>query len=548
MAVRNNTAVSLAALEAIKAGRKVTRFTHAADLLDPPELAYKNDPVRWLRERGRIEPWSKQREVIQSVRDNTLTAVHSCHSIGKSLIAAATVCWWLDVHPPGSAFVVTTAPTGPQVEAILWREINRIHARAQLKGRTNLTEWYLGKELVAYGRKPAENNPTAFQGIHARYFLVVLDEACGIPKTLWDAASTLAANEHSRTLAIGNPDDAHGEFAENCRPNSGWNVIHVGYWMTPNFTGEKVPQVVRESLISRKWVEDRRKKWGENSAIFTSKCKGEFPLDSEFGVVPYSWATACRVLEVPAGHPVEAGIDVGGGGDRTVIRERRGPVAGREEVFTDPDPMRTVGRLVEIINDWGVERVKIDVIGIGWGVYGRLRELSSKHNLAGVNRDETTHDAEVVPVNFGAGPSERNKKKFLNKRAEVYWLVGRELSRLRGWDLGTLDDDVIAELCAAQYEILDSNGKIKIEKKEDIIQRLGQSPDRSDALLLAFYDASYEATISTHHLDRDVVRTNTGPEPGGYGKRTAIEDVLASRALSGPARTTIMGPMGGGRW
>jgi hypothetical protein len=51
--------------------------------------------------------------------------------------------WWIDVHPPGEAFVVTTAPTTPQVEAILWRYMGNAHRNASLPGRITLdAKWY----------------------------------------------------------------------------------------------------------------------------------------------------------------------------------------------------------------------------------------------------------------------------------------------------------------------------------------------------------------------------------------------------------------------
>jgi hypothetical protein len=526
--------------EALAGTRRVDRGSHAVSIFDRQARNYKKDPTAWAKERANVDLWSKQQEIIASVRDHPQTAVHSCHAIGKSFVAATTVAWWLDVHPVGEAFVVTTAPTDKQVKAVLWREINRLHTRAGLVGRTNLSEWYMGKELVAFGRKPADQDPTAFQGIHARYVLLVLDEACGIPKELWDAGSSIVSNEHSRTLAIGNPDDAMGEFAANCRPGNGWNVIHVGYKHTPNFTGEPVSEIVKDSLISPRWVEERRKKWGQGSAIFTSKCEGNFPLEGTSGTIPYAWATACRSLEFPARSQdvVECGIDVGAGGDRTVIRERIGMRAGREEVFVDADPMRTVGRLIEKINEWGAARVKVDNIGIGWALTGRLRELSSAHNPTS---SLCTHSAEVVGVNFGERPTEGSEHKFLNKRAEVYWNVGRELSRLRAWDLGAVDDDVIAELTASTYEIMDSYGKIKIEPKDKIIERLGESPDRAEALLLAFYSVHNVVVTSHQAMKVDILHGNVGPEIGGYQNsghngRSDIGDLLGT------------GPLGGGRW
>lgn len=466
-------------------------WSKVADLVDPPNIRYRYDPVAWAEERAGLELWSKQREILRSVCANPNTAVKSCHSAGKSFISAVTTCWWLDVHPQGLARVVTTAPTSSQVDAVLWFEIGRLHRSLKLPGQCNLREWYIGRQLVALGRKPPDHAQAAFQGMHAKYLLVIYDEAFGIPKNLWDEGTSLASNEYARQLAIGNPDGP-GEFEDRCKPNTSWHVIHISYRHSPAYTGEKVSTSLAENLISRRWVEERRNDWGEDSALFVAKCEGDFPKQGDpFSVVPHHWAMQCRVNELPDSDVIEAGIDVGAGADRTVIRERRGSRAGREEVFIDDDPMRTVGRLVEKINEWGIQRVKIDVTGIGWALAGRIRELSKKHNSTSKN---TTHSAEIVKVNFGERPSPGNEKKFLNRRAEIYWTVGRELSRLGLWDLTQVSDDVIHELTASRYEIMDSQGKIKVEPKSQVIKRLnGLSPDRAEALLLAFYDRNTTA-------------------------------------------------------
>lgn len=483
-------------------------------------VRWRLDPVAWAAERVRVELWSKQREILEAVRDERRVAVHSCHSVGKTFSAALVTAWWLDVHPPGTAFVVTTAPTSPQVKALLWREINRLRQRADLPGRTNLTEWYINNELVAFGRKPSDYNDSAFQGIHARHVLVIMDEAGGIPTTLWTAAESIAANTGSRILAIGNPDSVEGEFIQKCGPHSRWRVIHIGYAMTPAFTDEVVSAELLDLLISPEWVEERRAEWGEDSALFQSKVEGVFPrADSDpWRVIPTRMLVPCRRLELAPeeGEPVEAGIDVGGGGDRTVVFERRGRRAGRHVELNTPDPMAGVGQVVDCLNDWDIERAKIDVIGVGWGFAGRLRELSSRHNPRG---GETTHHTEIVPVNFAERSS--NPKRFLNKRAEVWWQVGREQSRLGLWDLGTLSDDVIGELSAPKYEIVDSSGRVKIEKKDEVIRRLHRSPDAADALLLAFYEGAGARPVDTSAaatFRQASLATAGGRSPFGSGR------------------------------
>lgn len=463
-------------------------ITDAFDDLTKAKIDYAGDPVRWATERGKSHLWSKQRAIVESVRDNRRTAVHACHSVGKSYVAAMAACWWIDSHAPGEAFVLSSAPTAAQVRAVLWRTINRIHAQADLPGRCNQVEWVLptgenSEELVAIGRKPSEHSEAAFQGIHARYVLVILDEASGVPEALWTAAESIASNKNARILCIGNPDLTTGPFADACKSGSPYNTIHVGYQDSPAVTGEEVPQRVLDELISPEWVADRKLVWGEDSALFQAKCLGVFPSSSAdpWRVIPEEDVARCRFIDPAYEDDPDAvhigGLDIGGGGDRTVLVERIGSSVGRIESFSDRDPMATVGKLVHLIEQWDLQKVRVDTVGIGWGVGGRLREVLKERGSKCL----------VQYMNFATRSSQ--PKRFANLRAEVYW-NGRELSRNQAWSLAKLDDDAVNELTQPRYEIVDSSGKLRVEKKDDIRERLGRSPDIADALLMAFFDGT----------------------------------------------------------
>lgn len=288
---------------------------------------YADDPIGFICNRLGEFTWSKQREVAESVRDNRHTAVRSSHDTGKSFIASRLAAWWIASHEPGEAFVVTTAPSWPQVRAILWREINRAHVKGKLPGTTNQTEWMLGGELVAYGRKPADYDEHGFQGIHARYVLVILDEACGIPRNLWTAVETLVTNEGSRILAIGNPDTPLSHFKEVCDRESNWHVIHIDGLSSPNFTDEFEQAIesgdltdeqateLRELLLSRTWVEERRQEWGEDSPLWASKVRGEFPTVPQGQVYRELSASQQWVGELPKFKKYIGGLDFGGAND-----------------------------------------------------------------------------------------------------------------------------------------------------------------------------------------------------------------------------------------
>jgi hypothetical protein len=446
-------------------------------------LSYRHDPVAWTRKRIGEWTWSKQAEILRSVVANRRTAVKSCHGVGKSHIASRVAAWWLDVHEPGEAFVVTTAPTFPQVRAILWRYIRQVHRQHNLPGRVNQTEWLIDDEIVAFGRKPADHDEAAFQGIHARRVLVIIDEACGIPEGLWIAADALTTNDGCRILAIGNPDNPASHFKTVCQPGSGWHTIRISAFDSPNLTDEHVPDELRELLISRSWVEEKAAEWGTDNPIYISKILGDFPDQAPNAVVRTADVARCRLnLEIPYAPdqllPIELGVDVGGGGDLTVIRERRGIVAGREWVSNSDRPEQLAPLVIRAIRETGATAVKVDSIGIGWGLCGELR-----------NR-RTEHGANVIAVNVAEASSK--PKEYKNLRAQIWWEIGRQLSADRAWDLAGMDngDTTVAELLEPRWE-LDLSGRIQIESKDDIRERTGgRSPDHADALLLAFFRPS----------------------------------------------------------
>lgn len=457
------------------------RSIYAAALAESNRRRWLADPSLWVTERLHEVLWSKQRAVLESVRDNRLTAVHSAHATGKSFLASRLACWWIDVHPPGEAFVVSTATTWKQVEVVLWRELRRAHAKGGLPGRTNRTEWLMpvpgtttgAEEQVAFGHRPAESDPTAFHGVHAPYVLVIFDEAGGLPRILWEAALSLISNENSRFLAIGNPIDPVSEFAKVCKPGSGWNPIHISAFHTPVYTGEPIPDFVKDQLISKVAVEEAKVRYGEKNPLYIAKVLGEFPDYNDDGLIPAKWVRLAqeRWDTVNKSHPVQMGVDVGAGGDKNVVVCRWGMKAQVVLDDREPDTMKTAGRIKRLISEYNPELVKVDYIGIGRGAVDRLKE--QKLPIQGIEVGRSANDI-----------------GFRNLRAWGYWQL-RELFRPDKPDTEPLlaidpdDEELAAQLLALRYEPT-SDGKIQIESKESMKRRNVASPDRADALMLAF--------------------------------------------------------------
>ena len=433
---------------------------------------YRSDPVGWVRDRLGETLWSKQQDIARSVVANRRTAVQSCHDSGKSYVASRLAAWWTDVHPPGEAFVVSTAPTYPQVHAILWEEIRAASRKAAargapLPGQIQLSdEWKLDDgTLVGWGRKPADTDEYGFQGIHRRYVLVIIDEACGVPAQLWTAVEAITTNRDCRILAIGNPDDPATEFAKVCAPGSGWNTIRISAFDTPNFTDEQVPDDLRPLLLDPDWVEDKKRRWGVESPRYVSKVLGEFPDIGEDILITPAMIRAAQERELAPGPWGVLGVDVARfGSDRTVLCLRRGPVARIVGDYARQSTTETTGRVVEALRNHLVDEVRVDGVGVGAGVVDQLVEQG------------------VDVLDMQSGAAAQDPEHFANARAEWWWAV-RERFEQGDIDIDPADEDLAAQLGAIRYKYT-ARGQVLIESKDEMRKRGLPSPDRADALML----------------------------------------------------------------
>lgn len=448
--------------------------SRAAKAMFPPPDPYVNDPYGWVTRKCRQWLWSKQRKIMESVRDHRYTAVPSCHGPGKSFTASAVAAWWMDIHPPGTAFVITTAPTDSQVKGILWKEIRRRHKEAEMPGRITLeAHWYQAyggvEELVGMGRKPQDYNAEAFQGIHAKYVLIIVDEACGVSKALFDALETLMTNDYARMLAIGNPDDPASHFETICRPGSGYNVIRISAYDTPNFTGEFVPKDVAEVLVTPLWVKERQTKWGVTSPLFISKVLAKFPEIATDTLITPSMIRNAQEKSIPGLGMGSYGWDIARmGGDETVgYRNRDGQIRriyAKHMQTTDV----TANAIHMFLNSHGANYVPayLDVIGLGAGVFDELR----------------ARNLNVIPVNV-AEPA-FDDTRFANKRAEYYWHF-REMFEKQLVDIDVEDEDLAAQLGSIKWNLTRKKAQIYLESKDDMRRRGLPSPDRADGAMLS---------------------------------------------------------------
>lgn len=447
----------------------LTWWEHAAKSFEPePPNPYLDDPETWARDKLAVTYWSKQSEIAASVVAHRRTAVKSCHGAGKSFTAGTLAAWWIDIHPPGEAIVVSTAPTYKQVHAVLWEEIRGAHRKGKLAGTVLQTdEWKINDVLVGLGRKPSDHDQHGFQGIHRRYVLAILDEACGIPQQLWTAVEAITTNADCRILAIGNPDDPQTEFGSVCKPGSGWNVIKISSFDTPNLSGEKIPDRLRPMLPDPGWVQDAEKRWGKDSPLYLSKVLGEFPEVSENTLIPARYVADAQARNLdPTPFPTDLGVDVARfGADSSVVCSRQGPVLRIIKSWGKKPTTETTGMVIDLARKTSAQEIRVDGVGVGGGVVDQLAEQGWP----------------VVDMQAGRGADDNIL--FLNARAEWYWGL-RTMFEEGDIDIDALDDELASQLTSMRYKFT-SRGQIVIESKDDMRKRGMPSPDRADAVMLA---------------------------------------------------------------
>ena len=432
-------------------------------------------PVEFAERVLQVTLWPKQEEVLAALAQHRRVAIKSGNGLGKGFSAAVAVLWFLHTHDP--AIVLTTAPTFRQVRHLLWRQIHSLHRRAAdvLGGKLLDTRWELDENRYAMGL--SADSADQFQGFHSPNMLVVVDEAEGVSDFIYEAVEAVMTSAGSRLLLIGNPTTTSGNFRRAFHEErSIYHCITVSALESPNF---KQDMVIIPGLITKEWVEERGRIWGEDNPLYRSRVLGQFPDLADNALLRLSDIEAAvqrwqelqlaisngSVARAPDGDVV-IGVDVARfGSDHSVILRRRGNRVEEIRTFNGMDTMALAGMVTAAIREHQPDQTCVDEVGIGSGVVDRLHEQGLG----------------VHGVNVARGP--RDKQVFGNLRSEGYWRV-RELFAT-GEIAIPPDQQLMGELAALTYRY-DSQGRLLMDSKDDLRKRGVASPDRADALMLPF--------------------------------------------------------------
>lgn len=505
--------------------------------------SWRNDWNKFIKEALGVTLDPEQQAIVAAVQRDKRVSVRSGTARGKDFVAACIAVSFLYLTPRWNrrgelienTKVALTAPTDRQVKNIMMPEISRLWGRAKKRGfvlpgrltaydiRTDNEEWFLT------GFKADEHNHEAWSGFHAVNTMFIVTEATGISDDTFEAIEgNLQGN--SRILLVFNPNKVVG-YAARSQKSARWTRFCLNSLTAQNVVEHKL---LYPGQVDYDWVRDKldawctpiradeaqaemddfefEGRWYRPEDLFRRKVLGQFPKVADDVLIPTQWLELAHERWRRAGgrEPLGAetrilGVDVAGmGRDCTCFVERKGAWVSEFNAHNSggqADHMKIAGRIAAYRRRQIEAYVSIDTIGEGAGVYSRCIEIDEKDYIISCKYSEAAKGRGGKPLTDATG-----QYQFVNMRAYLFWAV-RDWLNPRSDTGAMLPPDMQFDEEATEIKwSFRSDGRIIIEPKEDIKERLGRSPDKFDALANTFYPVRTNKRIDLGRLARMIGR------------------------------------------
>jgi hypothetical protein len=238
-----------------------------------------------------------------------------------------------------------------------------------------------------------------------------------------------------------------------------------------------------------------------NESLF----KQEYPIFAEQAFlspsfdsfIPAELVIKARKEKVEAFGPLIVGVDPAGmGADRTSVAWRKGRCITKVESRRGLDTMEICGWIQRIIREDQPAKINIDTTGMGVGIYDRLIEMGHRRSLINAV-NFAGRPLEPPPLDetgrAAGGPQNRRSEMWLNLKKAL------EAGRFQLPDKESLQADLVS--VGYRYN---SEGKLLLERKEDIRKRGLPSPDEADAVALCFSEPEGSAFVHDKNFHRDL--------------------------------------------
>lgn len=489
-----------------------------------PHVEYQDDPIGWMRDKLQIpehtirwslnpgydehewdgdpDPLAQACEALARGQD---VGIEAATGTQKTFTAACLVLWFLACFK--DSIVSTWAPKEDQLLLHMWKEIGRLWPRFEahfpdailLTGKIRMKPADSdGKEVWAAtahvaGVSADEETATKAQGSHAVHMLIITEETPGIHPAIMKALDNTRTADHNLHLALGNPDHRADPLHEFCMRESVVD-LRISAFDHPNIVSD---ELVVPAAIGPRRLQERIDEYGVGSRLYQSRIRGISPSESEEALIRYEW---CVLAAKKYGDPkyrvgaLGIGADVANSenGDKSAVARFQGSCVTEVSSRRCPDANKfgkfLHSEITDPENPVDPRHVGIDPIGVGAGAVNEMKRLGIKvrhlgggtRAIPGLDTDtlwsqtETDLEGNLKP----SGPVVIDAQRFNNLRSQIWWTLREDL-RLGRIALPN-DEELFLDLTTPEWGT--KNGVIVVERKEEIVKRLGRSPDKGDAV------------------------------------------------------------------
>lgn len=443
---------------------------------------YIDHPVEFAIDILKVQPTLEQQAVMNDVAKFPMVSVKSGHGVGKSALESWIIWWYISTRPYPK--ILCTAPTKHQLHDILWAEVSKWKRNS--KSLDEDFEWtsekiYLkGSQEEWFAIARTSNKPDALQGTHAEHVLIIIDEASGVPDIVFEPVLGSMSTIDAKLLMCGNPTQLAGFFYESHTTKRELYKIHT-------IDGSKCERV------DKNYVKTIIEMFGKDSDVYRVRVAGEFPKSNPDSFIGLDIIrTEKKVIDVV--ESIDLGVDVARYGDdeSVVATTYNKSQVERLNVFKHNDTMKLTGQIVNIIKMLNLKyplitvRVKIDCDGLGVGVYDRLKEVIVEKNLK----------AKAIECHFGGKGGKVSYDEPIEYYNSTGIMWGTLRSKLKNNEITIPNNEELIKQITNRKYFINSDGTIKLERKEDMKKRNVHSPDRADAVVLSLYEPQAKMKLS----------------------------------------------------
>lgn len=404
-------------------------------------------------------------------------SVVAMHGPGKTH-TAALLAHLFNLSYPGR--IVVTAPKFSQLTTRFMPAFRKVKNRAApwyralIKDGERRVTWCGDKDWCLL--LETANKPENLAGHHERFLLVIVEEATGVPETLWPVIfGALSTGEVVMLVMISNPTKRTGTFAM-----SHLSPKHMDDYFRMRITLDNTKRV------SRAWVDKMARSYGTESPIYKIRVLGEFADDDAMQLIATQWVMHAAEREVPADGSIprlRVTADVADGGEdetvitaalhydsHTVILKQKAYSFSLERAQID-----AADAVEEMFDAFGgrkgIDDIVVDAAGVGSGCAGELYDRG--HSV----------------IRYKGGSASDDPKRWRVRRVQSY-LVARD--RFRNKQISFADDaiddldELMAQLCSVKRKIIGHDASEDLQTKEEMKRAGIKSPDKADSLIMQF--------------------------------------------------------------